>query len=152
MAMFIHRVSAWIWQRGLRLPSRILDRLARALMGNVIPGSATIGPGCVLAYGGIALVIHKDAVIGRGVLIGQGITLGGKEGYASSETLPAPTIGDNCYLAAGCRIIGGVRVGANSIVATNAVVLTDVPPGSVVAGVPARVVGRTPPDYRAIRP
>lgn len=152
MALIFHRLSAWLWHHGLRLPSRILDRLARALTGNVVPGSATIGPGCALAYGGIAVVVHKDAVVGRGVLIGQAITLGAKEGYASSETLAAPTIGDNCYLAAGCRIIGGVTVGANSIVATNAVVLADVPRHSVVVGMPARLVGRTPPDYRAIRP
>lgn len=152
MTLLLHRLSAWIWRRGGRLPSRLLDRLARALTGCVVPGSATVGPGCALAYGGIGVVIHKDAVIGSGVLIGQGITLGAKEGYASSEPLPSPRIGDNCYLAAGCRIIGGIQVGDDSIVATNAVVIADVPRGSIVAGVPARVVGQTPADYRAIRP
>lgn len=152
MALFFHRLSASLWRLGLRLPSRILDRLARALTGNVVPGSARIGRGCALAYGGIAVVVHKNSVIGSNVLIGQAITLGAKEGYASSEALPAPSIGDNCYLAAGCRIIGGITVGANSIVATNAVVLADVPPNSVVVGMPARVVGRTPDNYRAIRP
>lgn len=152
MAMIFHRLSSWFWRLNLRLLSRILDRFARALTGNVVPGSARIGQGCALAYGGIAVVIHKDSIIGRNVLIGQAITLGAKEGYASSEVLPAPIIGDNCYLAAGCRIIGGVTVGANSIVATNAVVLADVPPNSVVVGIPARVVGRTSDNYRAIRP
>lgn len=134
------------------MPSKLLDRAARSLTGNFIPGSAFIGPDSVLAYGGMSVVIHKDAIIGRGVLIGQGITLGAKEGYASSETLRSPTIGDNCYLAAGCRVIGGVQVGPNSIVAANAVVIADVPAGSVVAGVPAKIVGKTTPDYRAIRP
>lgn len=151
MGLHLHRLSSWLWQREMRLTSRLLDRLARSLTGCVIPGSACIGAGSTLAYGGIALVIHKNAVVGCGVLIGQGITLGAKEAYASTEPLAAPTIGDNCYLAAGCRILGGIHVGENSIVGANAVVLHDVPPHSVVAGMPARVVGRTRPDYRAIR-
>ena len=151
MGLTIHRLSAGLWRRNLRLASKMLDRLARSATRCSIPGSASIGAGSTLAYGGIAVVIHKDAIIGRGVLIGQGITLGAKEAYASSESLAAPTIGDNCYLAAGCRILGGIQVGANSIVAANAVVLHEVPPHSVVAGMPARVVGSTAPDYRAIR-
>lgn len=152
MALIIYRLSSWLWCCGLRRLSRIVDRVGRAFTGCVLPGSARVGLGSTLAYGGISLVVHKDAVIGCGVLIGQGITLGAKEGYASSDSLLAPTVENNCYLAAGCRIIGGIRVGENSIVATNAVVLADVPPGSVVAGVPARVVGRTPMGYKAIRP
>lgn len=152
MRMKIHRLSAWLWRHGWYLTSRLVDRLARSLTGCVVPGSARIGAGSTLAYGGIGVVIHKDAVIGCNVLIGQGITLGAKQAYASSDPLPAPIIGDNCYLAAGCRVLGGIRVGDNSIVAANAVVLHDVPPNSVVAGMPARVVGKTEPDYCAIRP
>lgn len=150
--MIVYRFSSLLWKAGWHRLSRALDRITRSLTGCSVPGSSSIGAGSVLAYGGIGVVIHKDAVVGRNVLIGQGITLGAKEGYASSEPLAAPTIGDNCYLAAGCRILGGVRVGPNSIIAANAVVISDVPPSSIVAGVPARVVGSTPSGYLAIRP
>ena len=50
-------------------------------------------------------------------------------------------IDDDCWIASGSIILAGVRVGAGSVVAAGAVVTSDVPPGSVVAGVPARIIG-----------
>jgi acetyltransferase-like isoleucine patch superfamily enzyme len=49
-------------------------------------------------------------------------------------------IEDNVWLGASCTVLKGVRVGANSIVGTGAVVTSDVPPNSIVAGNPARVI------------
>ncbi len=46
----------------------------------------------------------------------------------------------NGWIATGATIIGGVRVGENSVVAAGAVVTKDVPPNSLVAGVPAKVI------------
>ena len=46
----------------------------------------------------------------------------------------------NVWIAAGATIIGGVTVGENSVVAAGAVVTRDVPPNTLVAGNPARVV------------
>ena len=50
-------------------------------------------------------------------------------------------IHDNCFIGAGARILPNVSIGPNSIVAAGAVVHRDVPPGTVVGGVPARVIG-----------
>ena len=50
------------------------------------------------------------------------------------------TIKKNCWICSSATIIGGVTVGENSIVAAGAVVTRDVPPNSIVAGVPAKVV------------
>jgi acetyltransferase-like isoleucine patch superfamily enzyme len=58
-------------------------------------------------------------------------------------TLPV-TIGKGAWVGARASILGGVTVGEYSVVATGAVVTRDVPPYSVVAGVPARVVKRIP--------
>ena len=49
-------------------------------------------------------------------------------------------IGRHCFIGAGSIILPGVTVGDGSIVAAGAVVTRDVPPRSIVAGSPARVV------------
>ena len=51
-------------------------------------------------------------------------------------------IGNRCFIGARSIVLPGVRVGDGSIVAAGAVVTKDVPPGSIVAGNPARVIQR----------
>ena len=48
---------------------------------------------------------------------------------------------DNVFIGANSTILYGVRIGPNAIVAAGSVVTKDVPPNSVVAGVPAKVIG-----------
>lgn len=45
-------------------------------------------------------------------------------------------------VGAGAKILGPIHVGRNSVIGANAVVLRDVPPDSIAAGVPARVIGK----------
>lgn len=47
-------------------------------------------------------------------------------------------IGDNCIIGYGSILFPNVKIGANSIVAAGSVVISDVPPNSIVMGVPAR--------------
>jgi acetyltransferase-like isoleucine patch superfamily enzyme len=49
-------------------------------------------------------------------------------------------IGCNVWIAAGAIVLQGVTVGADSVIAAGAVVTRDVPPSTVVAGVPARLI------------
>jgi serine O-acetyltransferase len=51
-----------------------------------------------------------------------------------------PVIEDDVLLGAGARVLGPIRVGRNAVIGANAVVLSDIPPNSVAAGMPARVV------------
>jgi serine O-acetyltransferase len=51
-----------------------------------------------------------------------------------------PVIEDECFIGAGAKILGPVRIGTGSVIGANAVVIHDVPPHSVVVGVPARVI------------
>jgi acetyltransferase-like isoleucine patch superfamily enzyme len=53
-------------------------------------------------------------------------------------------VGNNVWIGYGACILRGVTVGDNSIIGTNSVVTKDVPPNSVVAGVPARVIRKRP--------
>lgn len=52
------------------------------------------------------------------------------------------SVGDDCWIGAGATILDGVAIGEGSVVAAGAVVNRAVPPGSVVAGVPARIIAR----------
>ncbi len=49
-------------------------------------------------------------------------------------------IEDNCWIAANSVILSGVTIGTGSVVAAGSVVTKDVPPYSVVGGVPAKVI------------
>lgn len=49
-------------------------------------------------------------------------------------------IEDECWLGFGCEILSGVHIGKHSVVAARAVVTKDVPPYSIVAGNPARII------------
>lgn len=49
-------------------------------------------------------------------------------------------IEDNCWLGFNSEVLSGVHIGKNSVVAAHAVVTKDVPPYSIVAGNPAKIV------------
>jgi serine O-acetyltransferase len=123
----------------LRVPllPKLLYYVTFLIFNSSIPPTAIIGKGSRFAYGGIGVVIHSRARIGERVVIGQGITIGGR-----SHSPEVPIIGDGAYLGAGSRILGAITIGAGSVVAPNAVVIADVPPRSIVGGVPARILKR----------
>lgn len=62
------------------------------------------------------------------------------DGYHDLEYSSPITIKDGCWICSSATICGGVTIGENSIVAAGSVVLRDVPPNSIVAGVPAKVI------------
>ncbi len=49
-------------------------------------------------------------------------------------------IGRNCFIGTGVKIMAGVHIGEHSVIGANAVVTHDIPPYSVVVGVPAKVI------------
>jgi acetyltransferase-like isoleucine patch superfamily enzyme len=50
------------------------------------------------------------------------------------------TVEDGAWIGAGAIVVDGVRVGARAVVGAGAVVTRDVPPRTLAAGVPARVI------------
>ena len=59
---------------------------------------------------------------------------------APLEDLRQIVIGDDAWIAEGATVLGGVTIGEGAVVAAHAVVTRDVPPLTVVAGNPARVI------------
>ena len=62
------------------------------------------------------------------------------EEYPSLQKFGSIRILDNCFIGLRAILLGNVIIGPNSIVGAGAVVTRDVPPDTVVAGNPARVV------------
>jgi serine O-acetyltransferase len=85
-------------------------------------------------------MIHGNSIIGNDCIIRHGVILGIN---SLSRLTDAPQLGDNVDIGAGAKLLGKVRVGNQVRIGANAVVLTDVPEGATVFGVPARVVWKT---------
>ena len=97
---------------------KLMWKLQYLLFNSSVPGSCKIGEGTKFGYGGIGLVIHARAEIGKNCVIGANVTIGGKSGWWE-----VPIIGDNVEISAGSRIIGPVRIGDNVVIGANTVVL-----------------------------
>lgn len=133
--MLLYRMGNWFFKKNVPVVPKLFDLLIRLIHNSAVYSESAIGKGTVFGYGGIAVVIHKRAVIGRNCVIGTGVTIGGR-----SRSVNVPVVGDNVYIAAGARILGDIKVGDNCVVGANAVVIHDVGPGCVVVGVPAKVI------------
>jgi serine O-acetyltransferase len=130
-----YRFSRWLAQYKVPFMPRFIDYLIRLIFSCWIPNTVDAGSDLVLGYGGLCIVIHSDAVIGKNVHIDQGVTIGGN---ATDEG--APVLGDNIYIGAGAKILGPIKIGDNSILGANAVIVKDVPARSLVVGVPGRII------------
>ncbi|MFN8495590.1 MAG: serine O-acetyltransferase [Caldilineaceae bacterium] len=147
-ALWFYRLAHWLWLQKFRVLGRFVSHLGRFFTGIEIHPGAKIGPGLVIDHG-MAIVIGETAEIGANVLLYHNVTLGGVDLIKGKRH---PTLEDHVIVGAGAQILGPVRIGAHSRIGANAVVVKDVPPYSVVVGVPGRVrprqlvqVEETPP-------
>lgn len=60
--------------------------------------------------------------------------------YADQEKKYSVIIGNDCWIGEGAFIVGGITIGDGAVVLANGVVTKDVPPYSIVGGVPAKVL------------
>jgi len=143
-ALDLHRMAQRLHRSGMTLAPRVLRRLIQLLYGSYIGTEAEIGEGTELAYGGLGVVIHPASRLGRNVLVGPRVTIGGR-----SLSKGAPVIEDDVKIGAGACLLGDIRGGRGALVGANAVVTHDVPANAVVAGVPAREIGRVVEEEEA---
>ncbi|TGB02519.1 serine acetyltransferase [Halobacillus salinus] len=85
------------------------------------------------------IFISGNASIGKDCIIFQQVTIGTNH-LPDSKGMGAPTIGNNCYIGAGAKIIGKVVVGNNVRIGANCVVFEDVPDNSVVVNEKPRYI------------
>lgn len=95
------------------------------------------------------ITIGDDTVFGYHCLFLTGVHLfeNGKLKQPKSEQVPQQgydiKIGRGCWIASGAIIIGGVTLGDDCIVAAGAVVTHSFPAGSIIGGIPAKLIGQT---------
>lgn len=125
---------------------------ARVEPGAIIRSPVNIGKNAIIMMGAI---INIGASIGRNTMIDMNAVLGARA-----------TVGDDCHIGAGAVLAGvleplskepvivenkvlvganavileGIRIGEGAIVAAGAVVISNVPAGTMVAGIPAKVI------------
>ena len=137
-ALWFHRLAHRCWGAGFLVLARFVSHLGRFFTGIEIHPAATIGPGVFIDHG-MGVVIGETAEVGENVTIYQGVTLGG----TSLERVKRhPTIHRNVVIGSGAKILGPFTVGENSRIGSGSVVVKEVPPNSVVVGIPGRVIYR----------
>lgn len=142
-AVAVHRFGVWrmgIKPKLLRAPFsllyRMLYRKVRNVYGIELPYSVKLGRRVIVEHQG-CIVIHGNCVIGDDTIIRQGVTLGLRHLDRLTE---APSLGKRVNIGAGAKLFGNITIGDDVNIGANAVVLSDVPSGATVVGIPAKVV------------
>ena len=142
-AVFFYRIANFFHLAGFHLLARIISQLIRFFTGIEIHPGAKIGNNLFIDHG-MGVVIGETSEIGNNVTIYHAVTLGGISPSIDSERQRHekrhPTIGDDVVIGSGAQIIGPIKVGNGSRIAANAVVVNNVPEGSTMVGVPAKVI------------
>ena len=155
-----NKISVW----RIKTKQRALEKLIPSAKGKGLAVFAPfyceygvnihVGKGCFVNYNCTFLDV-SPINLGDSVWLGANVTLATpNHPFIAEERLPVDypdgnhnleysspiTIKDGCWICSSATICGGVTIGENSIVAAGAVVTRDVPPNSIVAGIPARVI------------
>lgn len=121
--------------RFIGFPLRILYKVnIQWILGIDIPDSTSIGFGFNV-YHGQGLIINSSTIIGKNVIVRHNTTIGNAKKRGGS-----PIVENDVEIGANSVIIGSITIGGHSIVAAGSVVVKDVPPFSVVAGNPAKII------------
>lgn len=140
------RLAEYFNEHRLGVLAKLCSMLNVLVFGIEVSPKVQIGGGLFLPHT-VGTVIGA-ARIGTNCTIQQGVTLGSAEPDIGFTASMRPIVGDDVYIGAGAKIIGGVTVGDRAKVGANAVVLSDVPPGALAVGVPARLVEQAATDVK----
>lgn len=135
------------------------DAKLREIVGSVASGVRVQAPfwcdyGANITFGANLYANHGLVILdGAKVIFGKNVFIAPNCGFHTAghpldaerrnkglEYARPITVGDNVWFGAGVQVLPGVTIGEGSVVAAGAVVTKDVPPRTLVAGVPAKVV------------
>jgi len=129
---------------------------AAHVIGDVTLGArVSVWPTAVLRGDNDAIVIGEDSNVQDGTIIhvdpGVPCTIGHRVGIGHRAIVHGATVGDDCLIGMGAILLNRVVVGSGSIVGAGAVCREgmEIPPNSLVVGVPAKVIRETTDAERA---
>lgn len=123
----------------------VLDNYAVLLLTKphprlLIGDNVTIGRNTIVS-------IKDTCYIGDYTLIGPMVqitdnnhSVGGNLIKYQKSSIKAVTIGQDCWIGSGAKILAGVTIGNGAVIGANAVVTKDIPPFAIAVGVPAKVI------------
>jgi len=146
-AITIYRLGNWLYTANpfllVRIPLKVVyffaHMFSEVVMEMCLDPLATIGGGLYISHiGGVH--INPQAIIGNNCDITHRVTIGasalGRQG--------APVIGNGVYIGTGATLVGKIKIGNGAKIAANTLVITNVPDGATVMGVPGRIIMRPP--------
>jgi acetyltransferase-like isoleucine patch superfamily enzyme len=116
------------------------------------PGAGiTIGEGAFLNRNTM-LAAYERIEIGAHTMFANGCFVGDADHRFDDPERPVTwqgftskgpvAIGSNCWFGVNCVVTSGVSIGERCVIGANSVINADIPPGSIAAGVPAKVIKR----------
>lgn len=134
VASRVSAASPWLRLASAVHRSAQVGRGVQLSPGGVLMAGAIVNPGSVV--GELAIIntnasVDHDCLIGLAASIAPGASLGGEV-----------RIGDYAAVGIGASVRNGISIGEGAIIGAGAVVVSDIEPGVVAYGVPARAVGK----------
>ena len=126
--VFLYRLNRWMHLRGI--PGCDFLRARRQVwFSNDIHYMADIGPGFHLVH--FTDVHITPCKIGKNAAILNGVTIG-KKLWANVDI----SIGDNCFVGTGAKILGDCTIGDNVTIGALSLINCDIPSNSSAYGIP----------------
>ena len=152
-AIASYRLSNWLYvdkpialiRIPLKIFSFVLVKWCVVFMEMDLDPQATIGGGLYIGHiGGVH--INPGAVLGRNCDVAHRVTIGasamGRKG--------APVVGDDVYIGTGATLVGEIKIGNGAKISANTLVISNIPAGATVMGVPGRIVMRAKVPQQAL--
>lgn len=132
-----YRVGRWLYLHHIPLFPRIIQLLVFLLYNSKIQHQSVIGKETYFVCKGIGTVLIPGTIIGNNCTIGLRFSTVRKFPYKN-----VPIIKDNVWVGPNVVIAGPVIIESNVIIGANSFVNKSVPAGSIVAGNPAKIIGK----------
>ena len=145
LPVLLCRLAHWFYCFNLEPVAKLISLLNFFTFGIEVAVRCPIGKGLFLPH--TQGTVIGAWCIGANATIFQGVTLGAREVDFSYQESSRPTLGDCVTVGAGAKVLGGVILGSGSSIGANAVVLSDVGPGLVAVGIPAKTIDKKLDDH-----